>query len=203
MATDQSLGFQLYNLIEQSTETVGAIVTPIATNPLVKAATKIPGLSWLMAAVGQVDIDVVEREVVKLRQTYPLESSEQLAQRIIADAALKAAGIGLATNFIPPLALMLFAIDLGAIAALQAEMVYRIAAVYGFPPTESARRGEVMAIWGLSMGSSGVLKTGMSFVELLPIIGAIVGTTGDAALLSGLGYLACRFYETKKAEGRG
>jgi uncharacterized protein (DUF697 family) len=198
MPTDPSLGNRLYDWIEQSTETVGAIVTPIADNPIVKAATQIPGLKWLMAAVGQIDMATVQRDVTNLRQKHPNDSAEQLAQRVIADTALKAAGIGLATNFLPPLALMLFAVDLGAIAALQASMIYRIAAIYGFPPTEAARRGEMMAIWGLATGGSGLLKTGMSFVELLPIVGAVVGTVGDATLLYGLGYLACRFYETKQ-----
>lgn len=111
---------------------------------------------------------------------------------------MRAAGIGLVTNFVPPLALLLFAVDLGAIAALQAEMIYRIAAIYGFPPHEPTRRGEVLTIWGLSIGGSGMVKTGLSLVELLPGIGTVVGITSDAALLSGLGYLASQFYQTKQ-----
>ena len=194
----QAVADRLYQLIEQSTETVGKIVTPIAENPLIKFATKVPGISWLMAALGQVDVEKVQREVDELRRTYPLESAEQLAQRVIVETAWRAAGIGLVTNFVPPLALMLFAVDLGAIAALQAGMIYRIAAIYGFPPHEQTRRGELLAIWGLSAGGSGVLKMGLGLVELLPGIGAAVGITSDAALLYGLGYLATRFYETKQ-----
>ena len=194
----QAVADKLYQLIEQSTETVGKIVTPIAENPLIKFATKVPGISWLMAALGQVDVEKVQREVDELRRSYPLESAEQLAQRVIVETAWRAAGIGLVTNFIPPLALMLFAVDLGAIAALQAGMIYRIAAIYGFPPHEQTRRGELLAIWGLSAGGSGVLKMGLGLVELLPGIGAAVGITSDAALLYGLGYLATRFYETKQ-----
>ena len=195
----QAVADRLYHLIEQSTETVGKIVTPIAENPLIKFATKVPGISWLMAALGQVDVEKVQREVDELRRTYPLESAEQLVQRVIVETAWRAAGIGLVTNFIPPLALMLFAVDLGAIAALQAGMIYRIAAIYGFPPHEQTRRGELLAIWGLSAGGSGILKAGLGLVELLPGIGAAVGITSDAALLYGLGYLATRFYETKQS----
>ncbi|MBD3883129.1 EcsC family protein [Phormidium tenue FACHB-886] len=194
----QAVADQLHQIIEQSTETIGSIVAPIAENPLIKFATKVPGISWLMAALGQVNVEKVQREVAELRQTYPLETAEQLAQRVIVETAWRAAGIGLVTNFVPPLALFLFAVDLGAIAALQAEMIYRIAAIYGFSPQEPTRRGEVLAIWGLSTGGSGLLKTGLSFVELLPGIGAAVGITSDAALLYGLGYLAARFYETKR-----
>jgi uncharacterized protein (DUF697 family) len=197
MSSPQDLASQLYRFIEQSTETMGAIATPIANNPLIKFATKLPGINWFMAALGQV-VEQVELAVAELRRSHPLESNEQLAQRVIGEAALRAAGIGLVTNFIPPLALFLFAVDLGAIAALQAEMIYRIAALYGFPPHEPTRRGEVLTIWGLSIGGSGVVKTGLGLVELLPGIGAVVGITSDAALLSGLGYLASRFYQTKQ-----
>lgn len=194
----EMVGTVLYELVEQGTETIGQAVTPIATHPFVKFTTKVPGISWLMAALGQVNVDIVQQEVESLRLNYPLDSVESLAQRVIADTVWKAAGIGLATNFVPPVALMLLAVDLGAIAALQAEMIYRIAAIYGFSPIEPSRRGEVLAIWGLSAGSSGVMKAGLSVVELTPIVGSAVGSAGNAAMLYGLGQIACRFYETKQ-----
>jgi hypothetical protein len=148
----ETFGTALYRFVEQGTETVGNVVTPIATNPLIKFATKVPGASWLLAALGQVDVDAVQQEVETLRRNYPTDTDEALAQRVITDTAWKAAGIGLATNFVPPLALMLLAVDLGAIAALQAEMIYRIAAIYGFSPTDPTRRGEVLTLWGLGTG---------------------------------------------------
>lgn len=127
--------------------------------------------------------------------------SEEAAFRGIdynVDTAVKAGGVGLLTNFIPPLALTLFAVDLAAVTALQAEMVYRIAATYGFSLKDPTRRGEALAIYGLSLGGSGVLKSGLSFVELLPIIGGAVGASSNVALIYGLGYVACRFYENKR-----
>ena len=194
----ETIGPMVQRSLEQGTETVGKIVTPIAENPLVKFAAKMPGINLLLAALGQVDVQKAQQEVEQLRQTYPLETPEQLAQRIIADTSLKAGGIGLLTNFIPPLALTLFAVDIAAVTALQAEMIYRIAAVYGFPLTDPSRRGEVLAIFGLSVGGSGVLKLGLSLVEILPLIGAVVGASSDAALLYTLGQLACRFYAAKQ-----
>lgn len=194
----ETVGSTAQRFVERGTETVGKIVTPIAENPLVKYATKLPGIGWIMAGLGQVDIERVQSDVGKLRQNYPLENSEQLAHRIIFDAALKAAGIGLITNFAPPLALTLFAVDMAAITALQAEMIYRIAAVYGFSLQDPTRRGEVLMIFGLSAGGSNVLKMGLSLVELLPVVGAVVGASGDATLLYSLGAAACQFYEAKK-----
>jgi uncharacterized protein (DUF697 family) len=197
-AVGKTVGPAAQQFVEQGTETVGKIVTPIAENPLVKFASKVPGLNWLLTALGQVDVEKAQNEVDKLRQEYPLETPDQLAHRIIVDTALKAGGVGLLTNFVPPLALTLFAVDLAAVTALQAEMIYRIAAVYGFPLKDPTRRGEVLAIFGLSVGSSGVLKVGLSFVELLPIIGAVAGASNNAALIYSLGYVANRFYEAKK-----
>lgn len=184
--------------VEEGTETVGKVVTPIAENPFVKFATKVPGINMLATALGHVDVEKAQNEVDKLRQDYPLETPEQLAHRIIVDAALKAGGIGVMTNFVPPLALALFGIELAAITALQAEMVYRIAAAYGFPLKDPARRGEALAIFGLSVGGSGTLKVGLSLVEILPVIGTVVGASSNAALLYSLGYVASKFYEAKR-----
>lgn len=195
----EAVGSVAQRFLEEGTETVGKIVTPIAENPLIKYAAKVPGISWLMTALGQVDAEQAQKDVDKLRQEHPLETPEQLAHRIIVDTSLKAGGIGLITNFVPPLALTLFAVDIAAVTALQAEMVYRIAAAYGFPLTDPTRRGEVLAIFGLSVGGSGVLKVGLGFVELLPIVGAMVGASNNAALIYSLGHVACRFYEAKKS----
>jgi len=184
--------------VEQGTESVGKIVTPIAEHPLTKYAAKVPGINLLLTALGQVDIEKAENEVNKLRQEYPLEAPEQLAHRIIVDTALKAGGVGLLTNFVPPLALTLFGVELAAVTALQAEMVYRIAAAYGFSLSDPARRGEVLAIFGLSLGGSGVLKVGLGIVELLPVIGAAVGASNNAGLIYSLGNVASRFYGAKR-----
>jgi uncharacterized protein (DUF697 family) len=197
-AIGKEMGSKAQKFVEQGTETVGKFVTPIAENPLIKYAAKVPGINILLAALGHVDVDKAQAEVEKLRQEYPLETSEQLCHRIILDTSLKAGGIGLLTNFVPPLALTLFAVDIAAVTALQAEMIYRIAAAYGFSLKDPTRRGEVLAIFGLSVGGSGVLKVGLGLVELLPVVGAVVGASSDAALLYSLGYAACRFYEAKK-----
>ena len=75
-------------------------------------------------------------------------------------------------------------------------MVYEIAAAYGLDLDEPARRGEVLAIFGLSLGAD-VLKTGLTVVEIIPGIGAVVGASTNAAMLYVLGQTACRFYEQK------
>jgi uncharacterized protein (DUF697 family) len=186
-----------HQFVEQSTETIGKVVTPIAEHPLLNSVTKLPMLRWFMAALGQVDITRVEQEVQTLRQQTPQKTRAELTQHIIQDSTLKAAGVGLVTNIIPPVALSLMALDFAALSALQAEMLYRIAAIYELPLHEPARRGEVLTIYGLSVGGTGVLKAGLSIPEMIPVLGAVIGASSDAAILFALGQVATRFYERK------
>lgn len=197
----ETIGTAAQRVVEQTTETIGRIVTPIAEHPIVKLGAKVPGIRWFLAALGQVDVDKVQSEVLQLKQQYPSETAEQLAHRVIVDASLKAGGVGFVTNFVPPLALMLLALDVAAVSALQAEMLYRIAAVYGFSLQDPTRRGEVLAIFGLSVVGSSAIKVGTSVVELIPVIGTVVGVSSDAVLLYSLGQAACQFYEAKKKAG--
>ena len=188
----------LQPFLEPATETVGKVVAPISHLPFIEYATALPGIKWLLAAVGQVNVEKVRLDVDELRQQYPNDNRRQLAQRVMADAAMQAAAIGLVTNFVSPVALALILVDIGAVAALQANMLYRIAAIYGYSPGDDARRGEVLAIWFISSGGSSVLKSGLSAVETLPVLGAAIGVAADASLLYSVGFLACRYYETKQ-----
>lgn len=197
-ATGNTVIAPLQPFLEPATETAGRLVAPITNLPFIEYATALPGVKWLLAAVGQVNVEKVRLDVDELRQQYPQDSKRQLAQRVMADATVQAAGIGLITNFVSPVALVLTLVDIGAVAALQASMLYRIAAIYGYSPEDDARRGEVLAIWFVSSGGSSVLKSGLSAVETIPGVGAAIGVAADASLLYSVGYLACRYYETKR-----
>ncbi len=186
-------------LFEPVTATVGSVVGPIANLPFIRFATALPGMKWLLAALGQVNVAEVRSQVDDLRQQYPQEDKRALAQRVMAETALNAAGVGLDTNLAPPIAFALTLVDIGAIAALQANMIYRIATIYGYSPTDHDRRGEVLAIWLLSSSAAGMVKSGMSIFELIPGLGAVLGVATDTSLIYSVGYFACRYYETKRA----
>jgi uncharacterized protein (DUF697 family) len=185
-------------LLEPATTTVGNVVGPIADLPFIQFATALPGMKWLLAAIGQVNTEAVRSQVDELRQQYPQDNKRVLAQRVMAETALKAAGVGLATNFLPPVAFALTLVDIGAIVALQANMIYRIAAIYGYSPSDHERRGEVLAVWLLSSTTAGMVKSGLSIAEVIPGLGAVLGIATDASLVYGVGYFACRYYETKR-----
>ncbi len=56
-----TVGKQTQEWAERGTETVGRVVTPIAENPFIKYAAKFPGISWLLAALGHVDVQKLRR----------------------------------------------------------------------------------------------------------------------------------------------
>ncbi len=184
--------------LEQATESVGNTLHPIAENPAVNYVAKVPGLSWLTSALGKVDQKKAQADISALKAKYPTESAEDLAHRIIVDTTIKAGGIGLATNIIPPIALGLFAVDLAAIASLQSEMLYRIAGIYDFEVTDPARKGEALTVFALSLGTSTAVKTGLSVVELIPLVGAAVGASSNAGILYSFGIAASQFYKRKR-----
>ena len=182
--------------LEQSTVSTGKTLDWIASNPVLRSADNIIGLDWLMTFLGQVDTKKIETRVREVRASYPGETAEQIAHRLIVQKVWDGGRLGLLTNIIPPIAALFLGVELVATTKLQTEMVYEIAAAYDLDLSDSARRGEVLAIFSLSLGAD-VLKTGLTVVEIIPGIGAVVGASTNAAMLYVLGQTACRFYERK------
>ncbi len=158
-------------------------------------------LNWLVGASDSVDLEKATATANKLRQEHPNESPSQIAHRIMVDKATKAGGIGLASSILPGVAAALLAIDLAATTKLQTEMLYQIAAVYGLDLKDSARKGEVLAIFGLALGGGRLLKVaGLGLLRNVPFAGAAIAASSNATMIYSLGYAACRFYEAKLDE---
>ncbi|MGB5971546.1 MAG: hypothetical protein WBG70_24790 [Spirulinaceae cyanobacterium] len=185
-------------ILEQATQSTGETLAGIAENPVIKFINGKFGNSWLKSLLGKVDIQKALERVKALQQEYPNATPKQIAHRLMVQKAIRGAGIGVATNFIPPLAAALFALDLAATAQLQAELIYEIAAVYDLDLEDPSRRGEVLAIFGLALGGSGFVKTGLSFAEVIPGAGLVIGASTNAVMLYGLGQAAYRYYEAKQ-----
>jgi uncharacterized protein (DUF697 family) len=193
--------------IEQRTKETGQVVTavgniPILKNPIVQRFAGVLRLDWLIGLTQQVDLKKAKAEVEKLQQKYPRESPSEIAHRLMVRKAIAASGIGFASSILPGLATALLALDLAANMALQTEMVYEIAAAYGLDLDDPARKGEVVAIFGLALGGSNALKAGLGFMRNVPLAGAAIGAGTNATMLYSLGYAACRFYEAKLEQGK-
>jgi uncharacterized protein (DUF697 family) len=183
-------------ILEKTTVSTGQTLDWIASNPILRSADKIIGLNWLMTFLGKVDPVKIQATVESMRSQYPQETPNQIAHRLIVQKTWEGGRLGLLTNIIPPIAALFLGVELIATTKLQTEMVYEIAAAYNLDLAEPARRGEVLAVFGLSLGAD-VLKTGLTVVEIIPGIGAVVGASTNAAMLYVLGQTACRYYEGK------
>ncbi|HYW20024.1 MAG TPA: hypothetical protein VE956_12075 [Nodularia sp. (in: cyanobacteria)] len=192
---------QTYKLLEKGTQTTGDVVHHISENWLIRKVTGVLNLNWLIGSSESVDLEKAAASVNKLKQKYPHESPSQIAHRIMVDKATKAGGIGLASSILPGVAAALLAVDLAATTKLQSEMLYQIAAAYGLDLKDSARKGEVLAIFGLGLGGGRLLRLGgLGLLRNVPFAGAAIATSSNATMIYSLGYAACRFYEAKLDE---
>lgn len=169
----------------------------VSNNPRLQRITKALPVEWLAKFIDRVDVDKAEAEVRRLQQKHFEEEPNQIAHRLMVGKALLAGRSGLVSSLVPGFAAALLALDLAATTTLQAEMVYQIACAYGFDVRDPARKSEVLAIFGLSLGSGYAAKAGFGFLRNIPVAGAAIGASTNAAMLYTLGYAACRFYEAK------
>lgn len=188
---------QSTRLLSQATTGTGQAVSFVGDSPLIRKLTRASKLEWLLGVSDQVDVVKATEYVRQLKQKYPDESPSQIAHRIMVEKAMYAGGVGLASSLVPGEAIALLAVDLATTTALQTEMLYQIAAVYGLDLKDPARKGEALAIFGLALGGSRAIRAGLVFVKNLPFAGALIGASANATMIYALGYAACRFYEAK------
>jgi uncharacterized protein (DUF697 family) len=186
-----------HDLLEQATQRSGEAVTFVGDSPLIRKLGHALKLDWLVDMTNRVDVVKAAEAVRKLQAEYPTESPGEIAHRLMVEKAVYAGGVGLASSLVPGEAIALLAVDLATTTALQTEMLYQIAAAYGLDLQDPARKGEILAIFAMSLGGSRAIKAGLAFVKSVPLAGAVIGASANATMLYTLGYAACRFYEAK------
>lgn len=201
-----ALGQNLGQVSQITTQRLGQTLRYIHENPLLKRAAGAVPANWLLDIAQQVDRDQAAAAVERLRAAHPQESPAQLAHRLMVQKTLLASGMGLASNLLPGAATALFALDLAATVALQVEMIYQIAMIYGLDLADPQREGEMLAIFGLAMGGQKAAQVGATYLatagvsaifESIPVAGALIGASTNAALNYAIGYGACRFYQAQ------
>lgn len=203
--TTVTLGKTVGTATTATTQTLGSMLDWIGTTPYLHHMARSFNVDWLAQLIEQVDVIKAEAYVHHLQDHHPEETPAQIAHRLMVEKAMIAAGTGVASTLIPGLSLATLALDLAANLALEAEMVYQIAAAYGLDLADPGRKGEVLAIFGISLGgakalqvgSSYAARAGLSFLKAVPITGSVIAASTNAALLYALGYGACRYYEAK------
>ena len=196
-AFTQTVGGAVVGGISSATSSAGYAIESVGNSPLIRKAAEVFNVDWFLKILDQVDAVASEAEVQGLKQQYPNESAYQIAQRIIGQKAVFAGASGFATTIVPGSAAALFVVDLAATTSLQAEMVYQIACAYGMDLKDPARKGEVVAVFGLAFGGKMAIKAGLGLLRNIPLAGAVIAASSDAVMLYTLGQASCSFYEAK------
>jgi hypothetical protein len=153
--------------------------------------------------ISDVDLEAAAARVDALKQAQPGATPEALAKRLIRDKCEQTGKVGAVTSgaaLIPGVgtaaALTLgVAADIGATFKLHAELVLELAALYDYPLTDADKQRIVMAITGLSAGTSSLSRKAgekaaakiaekyalKSVVKFLPVIG-VVASAGTNVL---------------------
>jgi uncharacterized protein (DUF697 family) len=197
VGTTVGVGGAIASTAMQAPAGVGYLLSFVSDSPQLQELTKALKIDWLINIVSQVDIVKAESHVKNLQKKYPNERPGEIAHRVMMEKAIYVGGTGFATSLMPGFAAAMFAVDLAATMALQAEMVYQIASAYGLDLNDSARKGEVLSIFSIALGGNAALEAGLGFARNIPVAGALIGASSNAAMLYALGYAACQFYEAK------
>lgn len=196
-AFTQTVGGAVVGGISSATTSAGQAIEAVSNSPLIRKAASIFNADWFLKILDQVDVTASEAEVQRLKQKHPNDSAYRIAQRIIGQKAVFAGASGFATTIVPGSAAALFAVDLAATTSLQAEMVYQIACAYGMDLKDPARKGEVVAVFGLAFGGKTAIKAGLGLLRNIPVAGAVIAASSEAVMLYTLGQASCAFYDAK------
>ncbi|MFP4008383.1 MAG: hypothetical protein ACLFV6_10325 [Spirulinaceae cyanobacterium] len=173
------------NTANKAKESLGQAAQFVAESPL------------LEQIINNVDLVKAEEKLARMQAKHPNENPAQLSRRIMLEKAVYAGGTGLATSIVPGAIAAFISVDLAAVAALQAEMVYQISGAYGLDLQASERKSEILAIFGLALGGYHAVRAGVTLLQATPVLGAAIGASSNAAMIYAVGYAACRFYEAK------
>ncbi|MDJ1182433.1 EcsC family protein [Roseofilum casamattae] len=182
--------------VMQTPAQIAGVLKLVSENPWMESALQTLPTDWMLNIIEQVDVTKAKESIVTLQEKFPEESASSISHRVMRQKALLVGATHVATG-LSGASLLLIGVDLAATTALQAELVYQIAYAYGFDLEETERKAEVLTIFGLAFGSSKALEAGLGLLKTVPLAGAAISGSANAALIYGLGYAACRFYEAK------
>ncbi len=160
-------------------------------------------METIFKVVSDVDLEAAAVRVQELKEARPDATREELSKKLILDKAQNTATVGAVTagaGMIPGVgtvtaATLGAAADIGTTFKLQSELVLELAALYDYPLSEEEKQKVVMAITGLSAGTTtlarkatqaATIKVGEKFafksvMKVMPVVG-VVASAGTNVL---------------------
>lgn len=187
---------------------------PLESNPCLKELKKTANLSswnnldqWLAESWADIDFEAAEESVIRLQRRNPGKFPYDIAHTLIVHKSLQAAGvelIGDITNKINDLLDKIFEglveISLPSICKLSAEMVYQIAAIYGFPLNFEERLMEAQIVFAVTCLGEQAINAGINWLMYDYVTTKVLKASTKALMIYAIGNVACILYELKAKE---
>jgi len=197
---------QTYQLLARAIQGGGEVV-----DSLQQTVTESWNESWLArifdAITKGVNLENAKDVVRKRQLDYPDAQPTQIVEHLIRDKAIFAIVVGLDSEAVTKVgggsaSAATLTVDLFSTTSMLVEMCYQIAVAYGVEDLHyPARRGEILAIFGLALGSEQLGKLGVDFLlQHTPITSALINAGTNVIVFQLVGYAAREFYSAKVRE---
>ncbi|MGL4499388.1 MAG: 30S ribosomal protein S2 [Planktothrix sp.] len=146
-----------------------------------------------------VDFAKCQDELQQLKNRYPDKTPDEIARILIIHTSCEVAAVDSVTKLIPRISELLMQIswDLPSITIKSAEMVYKIAGIYGCNLESPEVKLEVLAAFGLSCLGDKAINAGIEWLQLDKISSAVMSGASKFLMVYAVGNAACLFYKAK------
>ena len=154
-------------------------------------------VGWL-AGEANIDFPATINSVNRLQGRCKESTPYEIAHILIVHKSLQAAGVELISKtVVADILIGLAKIDLPSISKLSAEMVYQIAAIYGFSLDSEERKQEALMIFGATLLGERAINAGIDWLKLDPMKAKVLTVISKALMIYAIGNAACVFYAAK------
>ena len=152
------------------------------------------------AFIDKINIEEVEKTVDELWDKFPYEPPEKISQKLLMQQILRVSKNSAVTTVVPGKIAETVGIDYVAIALMEKEIIFQIAAAYGFDIWHPNRKKEAFAIIDRVLRSTRSGRIVVSLSQMIPLAGQFMNVGTDAFLVYVIGNTARKFYEAKSQE---
>jgi hypothetical protein len=178
--------------------------------------------NYITRSINDADLEAAAKRVATLREKYPTDTPEALANRMIKNKCFQAGAVGAVTSaaaMIPGLgtfAALTFGVaaDIGMTFKLQAEMVLEIASAYQHELTPAEKQRVILVVTGVSAGVNQVAQAAgkriaqkateqlaqKSVLKAIPFVGAGASAGVNIASTYIIGQRAKSYFSLSPAE---
>lgn len=176
--------------LEKSQDTVGK---KLEENQAAKEAS-------VRAYIKQINLSEMEDAVNAMWDKFPSSKPEEISQRLLRQQILRVSKTSAVFSVVPPKMADSIGVNYVSVALMQAEIIFKIAAVYDFDIWLPQRKPEAFAIIDRVLRASRQAMITLSVSQMIPLAGGVVNVGTDAYLIYRIGDTAKEFYESLTEE---